>query len=221
MHCCHFWWHWHHLMLTPVPMLHLILIILTQQMQYCHWWSHWHHMMVMLVPVAWHAKKSCSSPFNHLNITDGMVPLMTLLASCDTNRSINGISWLKGLCYTSFWWSSLNKCSCSIDDTISITWCWYKRHHMTKKSCCMSFYHLDLTNEMVPLMMFWHHVTLTLASMELHGQKSYFMGFQLFWPNEYNGPIDSGFGITQCWCQCQQCQITYEVMFLLISNILN
>ena len=36
-------------------------------------------------------KSQVVSPFNHLDLISGMVPLMTLLVSCDTDTSINGI----------------------------------------------------------------------------------------------------------------------------------
>ena len=67
---------------------------------------------------------------------------------------------------TSFWLSWLNKCSGAI------TWCWGQWHHITKKSCCISFNHLDLTNWMVPLITPLACVTDTV-SMALHDQKSY------------------------------------------------
>ena len=60
---------------------HLILIILRQQMQLCHWQCYWHHMILMLVPVASNDGTSpVTSSFDDLYITNGMVPLVTVLA---------------------------------------------------------------------------------------------------------------------------------------------
>ena len=97
-------------MTCPKIMLHLILIILIKQMQWCHWWWYLHHMMVMLMLIASYDQKShVASYFDHLYLTSGMVPLMTLLSSCDTGTSINDISWPKKLCYISSWSTLPNK----------------------------------------------------------------------------------------------------------------
>ena len=129
----HFLYHWHHVMPTKVPVLHLILVILTKQKYWHHWWCHWHHMMLVMLMVS-HDQKSCiASPFGHLDLTNGMVPLMTVLALCDTDTTINGITWPKKLCCISFSLSWLKKWSSDIDDAIVITWYW------PKMSCCMSF----------------------------------------------------------------------------------
>ena len=48
----------------------------------------WHH--IMLVQVASHDQKA--SHFDTLDLTKAVVPLMTLLALCDTDTSINGIT---------------------------------------------------------------------------------------------------------------------------------
>ena len=49
-------------------------------------------MILMLVPVALHDPKGhVVSPFYVLELSNELVPLMTLLASCDTDTSINGI----------------------------------------------------------------------------------------------------------------------------------
>ena len=44
--------------------------------------------------------------FDHLDLTDGMVPLMTPLASCDTDTSVNGITWPK--CYVAHCFNALD-----------------------------------------------------------------------------------------------------------------
>ena len=111
-------------------------------------------------------KRSCSSPFDHLDLTDGMVPLMTLLETCDSDISINGFPWPKELCCTSFYLSWLNKCSGAINDAIHITWwwCWCQLHHETKKSFCISFWFLTQQMELCHWWHCWHHLTLTPAS---------------------------------------------------------
>ena len=87
----HHWWHcWHNVTLTAASIVlhnqkshnNLILIIRTEEMQWCHWWCHWHHMMVMLMPVASHPESHVALSFD---LANGMVPLMTLFASCETD----------------------------------------------------------------------------------------------------------------------------------------
>ena len=82
---------------------------------WCFSWCHWHHM----------AKKSCSSPFDHLELTNGMVPFMTLLISYDTDTSINGITQPTKLCYTLFQSSWPNEYSDTIGNAVGIIcfWC--------------------------------------------------------------------------------------------------
>ena len=57
MQWCHFWYHWNHVEPRTVPVVHLIFIILTNQMQWCHWWGSWQHMMLMLMPVVHYITK--------------------------------------------------------------------------------------------------------------------------------------------------------------------
>ena len=79
-------------------------------------------MMLMLVPMASHVQKShVVSLFDHLDLKNGMVPLITLLASCDTDTSITGITSPNKLCCISFKLSQLNKYSSAIDDAIGFT----------------------------------------------------------------------------------------------------
>ena len=124
--CCNIWCHWHHVMPTPVPMFHHVILKLVPMASYDE------KVMLHLLQSSW--PKKC-----------GIVPLMTLLSWCDNDMSINDITRPKELCCTSFW---------LFDDTIDFIWywCWCKWHHMTKKSCCISFDYLDITNGMVPFM---------------------------------------------------------------------
>ena len=48
-------------------------------------------MILMLMPVASHDKGHDVSAFDHLDLADGMVLLMILLASCNPDIYINGI----------------------------------------------------------------------------------------------------------------------------------
>ena len=114
-----------------------------------YWWHLWHYM----------TNESHIAPhFNCLDLRNALIPLMTLLSSCDTNTGANGVtwqklchwwycfhcmtpmlvlmaSWPKRSCCTSFWLSWPGKCSGSIDSAISIMWCWHwhQWHHVTKK----------------------------------------------------------------------------------------
>ena len=77
-------------------------------------------------------KYEAASSFDHIDITNGRVPLVTLLASCDTYTSINNITWP-----TSIQLSWLNKCSGAIDDFIGIICCWCQWHFIMETLCCI------------------------------------------------------------------------------------
>ena len=74
------------------------------------------------------------------------------------------------------------------------------------------FDHFDVTSAVMPLM------TL-LASCDIDTningitwtKKFHCKLFQLSWPNEYSGAIDNVIGITWCWYQCQQCQMSEKI----------
>ena len=103
-----------------------------------------------------------------------MVPLMTLWASCDINASASSITWPKKSCCTTYWSSWPAECNGTIDDAVGIMWCQCQWQHMTKESHVTShFYHLDLRNRIVSLMILWHYVTLVPASMTSNDQKFY------------------------------------------------
>ena len=82
---------------------------------------------MILMPVVSH-DQIChvASPFDHLDLAYKMVPLMTLLASCDTTTSISGITWPKMLCWILFQSSWPIEYSDAIDNAIGITWCWWQ-----------------------------------------------------------------------------------------------
>ena len=77
-------------------------------MQWCHWWYHWHHMT---------KKVYDASPFDHLELTNRMVSLITLLAPCETDTSIDGITQLKKLCCNDKQYKMSTDCS-----TYGILW---------------------------------------------------------------------------------------------------
>ena len=104
--------------------LHLIFIIFTKQMQWSHWCCHWHHMMLMLR--ASHDQKShAASLFDHIYPANGMLLLMMLSTSYDTDTSIHSITWPKQLCFTLFQFSWPHEHSGFIDSAIYITWYWW------------------------------------------------------------------------------------------------
>ena len=107
-----------------------------------------------------------------------MVPLMTLLTSCDTDTSIDGITWpktKKKLGCTLSQFSQPNKYSGAIGNAIDLTWCWCQcqvssdwksqvvnafvllmipalaSHQKSHVAPC--FNHLYVANKMVPLTM--------------------------------------------------------------------
>ena len=108
-----------------------------------------------------------ASCFDHLEPTNGMEPLMTLLESCDTDTSINGITWPNRLCCTLFQIPWPNECNGAVDNSIGITWCWCQCHVLNdwKGHVASHFDHLQLTYAMVLFIMplvswclHWHHM---------------------------------------------------------------
>ena len=90
------------------------------------------------------------SHFDHTDVTNAMMPLMTLLASSDTDTSINGITWLKVLCcilLQSYW---PNKCNDVIGNAIGLMRCWceYQHFQMTEKVMLPHFNHVKLAHKL-------------------------------------------------------------------------
>ena len=81
-----------------------------------------------------HVIKSCLSPFD-LDLTSGMVPSMTLLASCDTDACIMALHVQK-LYYTLFQSPCLNDYNGAVDNDIGITLCLrqYQQCQMSEKA---------------------------------------------------------------------------------------
>ena len=201
---------WHHATLKQASMasndqkfmLHLILIILLNKcsgaiddafdITWCWCWCQWKYK----------TKKSCCvSYFDHLDLTNGIVPLMTLLALCDTDTNISGITWPKRLCdmgcFNTF---DPNEHSDAIDNTIGITWYWWQSQQcgMTERHVAYHFNHLEQTYAAVLLMMPWCHVLVTLAS---HGLKRCCIFFQSSWPRKQNSTL-----------HCNQCNVTLALV---------
>ena len=95
----HWQCHQHHMMPMPAPNASH-----DQKSHTAHYFEYhdWINAMVplmmllnhmMLIPVASH--DHAASPFDHLDVTNGMVQFMTPLASCDTDTSTNGNTWPK------------------------------------------------------------------------------------------------------------------------------
>ena len=120
-------------------MMYLILITLTKGMQWCHWWCCWPHIMWMPAPMV-SLNHHVAPHFSCHGLRIAMVPLRTLLASCDTNTSANGVSGQKVMSHL-FQLHWPEECNGTIDDSIGITWHWWQHqwHHMTKKWCCTLF----------------------------------------------------------------------------------
>ena len=112
-------------------MLHLVLIILTLQMQWSCWQCHWYHLTPMLM---W-SKSHAALCFNCLDLTKAMVLLTTLSMSCVGNADVNGTALQNSSCCTSLQLSWPYECSDAIDNAIGITWwqCWYEWYHMMKE----------------------------------------------------------------------------------------
>ena len=88
-------------------------------------------------------KKSFAPDFDHLDLRNAMIPLMTPSALLEANTSGNGITWPRWSCLPYFNHPDLRNWCYAL--AIKWHWCWYQWHHMTKKRlCCISFW------------LFWH-----------------------------------------------------------------
>ena len=88
--------------ITKIVILHLILIIFLNK--------------CMLVPVALHDQKVILHLFLIIWPKNGVVPLMPVLALCDTDTSINDITWPKSYINTFYQLSWPNEYSGTIDN---------------------------------------------------------------------------------------------------------
>ena len=142
-------------------------------------------------------------------------------------RLFSSIIWL----FMSMLVPILASVSCAIDDTIGIICADAKMASHHQKSCCTLFYHPDLRNTMMTLVM---PSTSHDANVSHNGTTSpkwpCCTSFLMFWQKEWNDIINATIGFMWCWhqCQChqwlrhwcQQCHMTKIVMLHLISVIL-
>ena len=119
-------WHWQkhqwHYMGKRV-MLHLIWIILKEQMQWCHWWYHWHHIILMQVPMASHDKMAhwISFLLSWSNKWNGTIE-DTVDITYNWHQH-HGNMWPNKLWWTLFKLSWPKEYDGAIDNGIGITWC--------------------------------------------------------------------------------------------------
>ena len=104
------WW-WHWHHMTKKVMLHLLLIIFTLQMDMCYWWHCWHHVTLTPASMASNDQKSyVKHRFLYLDLIYTVVLLTMPFASHDADASANSVKWLKKSCCISFWSSWISKC---------------------------------------------------------------------------------------------------------------
>ena len=85
----HYWATWP----QKKNMLHLIFIIFNKGMQWCQWQCCWHQVMWMLVPMMSPDQKSdIALHFIFFDLRNKIVPLTTLITSCDANTGSSGVS---------------------------------------------------------------------------------------------------------------------------------
>ena len=105
---------------------------------------------------------------------------------------------------TSFGSSWANKCSCAIDNTISIMWCQCQNqmHHMIKKD--MLYLILIILTKQMKWCHWWCHChDMVLMLVASHDQKSCFISFWALCPNKWSGAIDDTVGIMWYWHEQQ------------------
>ena len=191
---------------TSVSVLHLILIILTKQLQWCHWWCQWDHM---------NKEVDVASPFHHLAQTNGMVPLMTLLPQWDSETNINGIRWPK---------SYVAQCSSNLDliNRVVLLTMPLVAHDADASADCVSWLKKSCrvlsqsswSNKCngtftVIWCQHWYHVTKDSSSTL----------FQSSWPSKQNIAIDNAISILSCSHWCKENHRTETVMWHLVSVV--
>ena len=97
-------------------------------------------------------KKLCWPWFDHLDLTNAMLPLMMSSVSYDANTGTSSITCPRKSGQIFFQWPSPIKHNDAIYDAISITWhqWWHQWHHMTEKSCYTSFWSFCPMNALMP-----------------------------------------------------------------------
>ena len=146
---CWYWFQWCHM--TKEVMLHLILIILTQEMMWCDWWCDQFYVMLMPTPLPSHDQWSHVVPhFDCLDLGNEWCHWQCHFASGDTGAS--GITWPKYHIAPHF--NCLDLAKTMVPFMMQSASCdqW---HNMTKKVMLhlISINCLGLRNAIVPLMM--------------------------------------------------------------------
>ena len=151
-----------------------------------------------------------------------MVLLMTLLASCNTDTSVNGITWPEKLCCTWFQLSCNNAYSGAIDNAfgIIIMLMPVPTVKCMKRSCYILFQSF-WTNKMQWWYWWYHlcHVMQTLTSHDQKPKKPCSTLFQSSWPRK-NSAINKAISVMWCLHWCQEHHITKRVMSQLVIIIL-
>ena len=147
-------WHqyqWHYM--TKRVMLHLISIILTEQMLWCHLlchlWSHDADGNDIKWPERW-----CSISF-YLDLTNELLPLRTLFAWCDTDTSIMTLHDQKSYVAHCFSHFDLMNTVLLLTMTFALHMLMWvpKVQNAWKSHVASHFNHLELANAVVLLMM--------------------------------------------------------------------
>ena len=143
------WCQWLHI--TKKVMLHLLLIILTYEIQWCHIWCHQHEAM----PVPMVSHDHVAPHFDFLNLRNAMVPLMIPPTSCGTNASASGIAWPKHSCCTYFNHLDLRNAMMPLTMPSASHAAYVNGNDSTwpKSHASLNFQHFDIRNGMVSLMM--------------------------------------------------------------------
>ena len=175
-------------------------------------------VVALMIPLALHdadggtsgitwPQSSCTSFWSSW-LSNGMVALMTLLASCDTPASM--VSHDQKLCCTLFQLTCPNDYNATIDNAIGITWCWcqYQQCKMAEKvllNLILSYWNNKCNSAIddVISIMWWQESCCTL--------------FQSSWPHKQNGAIDNAISVMKCSHCYEQHYLTKSVTWHLVS----
>ena len=198
-------------------MLHPIFIILTRQLQWCYELCHWHDMLLVPVPpVSKDQESHIASHYNHLELTNGMVLLMTLLAPCDSDTSVNGIIWPNS--YVVHCSNCLNLMGTMILLVVTVAWCDADASANSvkwlKKSYCISFQspwankRSDAIGDAISVMWCQHWHYMTKKVMVYH--------VWVILPSKQNGKNNNAINIVWCSHWFQQHHMIKRVMLHLV-----
>ena len=144
-------------------MLYIVLIILTQGIQWCPWWYCWHHIMFIRVSMVSHDQKCHVAPhFKCFNLRNIIVPLTTLGIMWHQHQC-HWCQWPEKWCCLSFQLSWPQECSGAFADTIGITW---PKSHVTPY---LSY--IKHRMQWCHWWCWWHPVIMMLVPVALNSQK--------------------------------------------------